>query len=305
MEIAVSIICNAYNHEKYIRETLESFVMQECNFKYEVLIHDDASTDGTVAIIREYEKKFPEMIFPIYQTENQYSKGISVTKTYQYPRVRGKYIAFCEGDDFWSDALKLQKQYDTMEKHSDIDICAHAASIIKNGKKIGKIAPVSKSQIIPLEMVIAGGGAFVATNSLMYRTSLLKSEMRFEKEVYFDYVMQIKGALRGGMLYLSDSMSTYRQAVNGSWTMGMVRNPEKWISHLKRVKSMLQILNEETDYQYNQVIYNQLLHEDFEIYCAKREYGNIWKNKEIIKKLSIKDKIKLVLKSCIYFIKHN
>ena len=110
-KVMVSVICNTYNHEKYIKSALDGFVMQKTNFEYEVLIHDDASTDSTADIIREYEKKYPDIIKPIYQSENQYSKKVPISKTYQYSRAKGKYIAICEGDDYWTDPFKLQKQF--------------------------------------------------------------------------------------------------------------------------------------------------------------------------------------------------
>lgn len=115
----VSICCLSYNHAPYIRQCLDGFMMQKTTFPFEVLIHDDASTDGTQAIIREYESKYPDIVKPIYQKENQYSKGIKVSAVYQYPRVRGKYVAMCEGDDFWIDSLKLQKQVDFLENNLD------------------------------------------------------------------------------------------------------------------------------------------------------------------------------------------
>lgn len=119
----VSICTLAYNHEPYIRQCLEGFMIQKCNFKFEVLIHDDASTDGTAGIIREYEEKYPEIIKPIYQKENQYSQGIFIGVNFQYPRVLGKYIALCEGDDYWTDPLKLQKQVDFLEANSEYGMC--------------------------------------------------------------------------------------------------------------------------------------------------------------------------------------
>ena len=124
-DIKVSVYCLAYNHEKFIRNTLDGFVSQKTNFKYEVIIHDDASTDNTTNIIREYEEKYPDIIKPIYQTENQYSKGIGIIPNYIVPRIRGKYVAACEGDDYWCDDYKLQKQFDYMEKHSECSMCVH------------------------------------------------------------------------------------------------------------------------------------------------------------------------------------
>ena len=119
----VSIICNAYNHEKYIRDALDGFLMQKTNFAFEILIHDDASTDSTADIIREYEAKYPDIVIPIYQAENQYSKGGGITEKFQFPRVNCDFVAICEGDDYWIDENKLQKQYDAMMAHPECDIC--------------------------------------------------------------------------------------------------------------------------------------------------------------------------------------
>ena len=109
-EMMVSVICLAYNHGKYVRETLEGFVSQKTDFPFEVIVHDDASTDNTADIIREYEKKYPDIIKPIYQVQNQYSQKVDIYKEFELPRMSGKYVAFCEGDDYWSDPYKLQKQ---------------------------------------------------------------------------------------------------------------------------------------------------------------------------------------------------
>ena len=131
----VSICCLTYNHEPYIRDCLEGFVMQQTNFIFEVLIHDDASTDNTAAIIREYEVKYPSIIKPIYQTENQYSKGVKVTSVYNFPRVKGQYVAMCEGDDYWTDPLKLQKQVDFLENNNDYGLVYTKTKVFFEGSK--------------------------------------------------------------------------------------------------------------------------------------------------------------------------
>ncbi|MDG6881122.1 Chondroitin polymerase [Phocoenobacter uteri] len=118
-KIKVSVITLAYNHEKYIHQCLEGVISQNTNFKFELLIHDDASTDKTADIIREYEAKYPDIIKPIYQIENQYSKGGDIGRRFIYPKAKGKYIAICEGDDYWIDPLKLQKQVDFLENNPD------------------------------------------------------------------------------------------------------------------------------------------------------------------------------------------
>ena len=121
--VLVSVVCVTYNHEPYIRQCLESLVSQKCNFAYEVLVHDDASSDKTVEIIKEYESKYPSVIKPIYQDVNQYSKGISPTIVYNIPRAKGKYIAVCEGDDYWCDCHKLENQVRFLEGHPDYGMC--------------------------------------------------------------------------------------------------------------------------------------------------------------------------------------
>lgn len=119
----VSVCCTTYNQEAYIRRCLDGILMQKTSFPIEILVHDDASTDATATIIREYEQLYPNIIKPIYQVENQYSKGIHISQTFQYPYVLGKYIALCEGDDYWTDPLKLQKQVDFLESHPDYAMC--------------------------------------------------------------------------------------------------------------------------------------------------------------------------------------
>lgn len=125
MEPLVSICCLTYNHEQFIRQCLNGILIQKTNFLFEILIHDDASTDATVSIIKEYEQKFPQIIKPIYQKENQYRKGIFNTLMYQFPRARGKYIAFCEGDDYWTDEYKLQRQIVFLEANPNYSMCCH------------------------------------------------------------------------------------------------------------------------------------------------------------------------------------
>jgi len=135
----VSIVCDVYNHEPYLHDCLEGFVKQVVSFPIEVLIHDDCSTDKSAEIIKEYVAKYPHLFKPIYQKVNQYSQGISTWAKFQIPRAQGKYIALCEGDDYWTDPNKLQKQVDYMEQHSEIDLCCTASQqyVQKTGKFIG------------------------------------------------------------------------------------------------------------------------------------------------------------------------
>ncbi len=119
----VSISCITYNHENFIRDAIEGFLMQKTTFPVEILVHDDASTDKTASIVREYEEQYPHLIKPIYQTENQYSKRDGSIDRIQRGRARGKYVALCEGDDYWTEPLKLQKQVDFLENNPDYSLC--------------------------------------------------------------------------------------------------------------------------------------------------------------------------------------
>jgi glycosyltransferase involved in cell wall biosynthesis len=118
--VMVSVICNTYNHELYIKDALEGIVKQQTDFAIEVLVHDDASTDHTADIVREYEAKYPDIIKPMYEEENQYQQGKPFgSAVWNFPRAKGKYIALCEGDDYWIDPFKLQKQVDFLEKNPE------------------------------------------------------------------------------------------------------------------------------------------------------------------------------------------
>ena len=120
----VSVVCNTYNHEKFIGEAIQSFLMQETSFPFEILIHDDASTDNTANIIRGYESKYPRLVKAVYQKENQYSKGVKPTTEIQIPRSKGQFIAMCEGDDYWISPQKLQKQVEFLESNKDYSLCS-------------------------------------------------------------------------------------------------------------------------------------------------------------------------------------
>lgn len=300
-EIKVSIICNAYNHSPYIREALEGFVQQKTNFTYEISIHDDASTDDTAEIIHEFEVKYPDLIKPIYHKENQYSKGIDITGKYHLPQIKGKYVALCEGDDYWTDPSKLQKQYDAMEKHPEVDICAHAATKIRaiDGKNIGKISPREKEEVITLKDVIDGGGGFVATNSLFFRRELLETVPKFREIYRIDYSLQIQGALRGGMLYLPDDMSVYRVSVPGSWTVCM-KDSAYASQERKQMRAMLRELDMETEGKYTDVIQLRIANSKMKDLIDAGKYSEIRKGeiRKAYDEMSTWWKVKMYIKEC-------
>lgn len=296
--IVVSIICNTYNHEKYIREALESFVMQKTDFAFEVLIHDDASTDNTADIIREYEAKYPELIKPIYQAENQYSQNIPIGAKYQVPRIKGKYVALCEGDDYWTDPYKLQKQVNALEAHPEVDICAHAAAkvLAGTGEVVAVIAPpYANMEVIPVEQVILGGGGFVVTNSLMYRTELYRDVPKFRQMMNIDYALQVHGALRGGMLYLTDNMACYRWQSEGSWSIRMAEDIARYEAWTKNVLAMLRQMDEDTKRLYHDAIDWSCRSSEFSILERQGNYAVMRKApyRDIYRQLSLRRKLSL------------
>lgn len=125
----VMVWCLTYNQKEFIKDALDGFVMQKTSFPFEVIVHDDASTDGTTDIVNEYAKKYPEIIKPMIETENQWQKGglKHIISIMNEKHRRCKYIAFCEGDDYWTNPLKLQRQVDFLESHSDYSMCFHSA----------------------------------------------------------------------------------------------------------------------------------------------------------------------------------
>lgn len=249
--VKVSILCLTYNHEQYIKDALYGFLNQKTNFDYEILVHDDASTDRTQEILHDFEEKYPEKLSVIYQKENQYSKGVKIEEIYQVSRAKGKYIALCEGDDYWIDDFKLQKQFDEMERHPELDICAHGYIQMDCGskKKTEKVL-YSEKTIIPVENIIMGGGGYVATNSLFYRKSIHDDEPEFRKISSLDYTLQVLGSLRGGMLYLPDTMSVYRYMSDGSWSKKMMNNKKRKLDLNKSWIRLLSQMDMDTGYKY-------------------------------------------------------
>ncbi|GHV23743.1 glycosyl transferase [Planctomycetales bacterium] len=216
----VSIACVTYNHAAFIRQCLDGFVMQKTDFPVEALIHDDVSTDGTADIIREYEQKYPDLIKPIYQTENQWSKGVNVSM-FNYSRVRGKYLAMCEGDDYWTDPRKLQKQVDFMEAHPEVSLSCHPYETIKGTNQECRVT--SRSDVLqtqPDGFFFTQEYAFchewiTKTCTSVYRYSALNLEFIAQFKLSRD-VHLVYGALaKGKGYYFSFVGAVYREHAGG------------------------------------------------------------------------------------------
>jgi glycosyltransferase involved in cell wall biosynthesis len=205
----VSISCVTFNHAPFIRECLDSLLMQNTNFQFEIIIHDDASTDGTREIIEEYTAKYPEIIFPLLQRENQYSKGFNVIAPhFNYPRCKGKYIAFCEGDDYWTDELKLQKQIDLLESTYDLTMCFHSSKVIQQVKDVKKeFPPVEDREYLTDELFLKW---LIPSASIVFRRDVLDERIKSKRLVGGDRVLSLLCADKGKIMGISDEMSAYR-----------------------------------------------------------------------------------------------
>ena len=182
----VSISCITYNHASYIKECIDGFLMQKTNFNFEVLIHDDHSTDGTEEIIKEYAKQYPDIIKPLFEKENQYSLGKPIgSAVWNLPRARGEYIAICEGDDYWIDPYKLQKQVDFLESHPDYGMCY---------TKVKRF--VQKSN----QFIDEWGGPNETMDKLLIENTIPTLTAVFHKAIYYNYLTELHPSKRGWLM---------------------------------------------------------------------------------------------------------
>src|SRR5690554_1840605 len=169
----VSIGCLTYNHELYIRDAIEGFLMQKTTFPVKIVVFEDCSTDKTASIIKEYEEKNPNLFTVFNQPVNTWGKPIrkEAKKVYENEKNKAKYIALCEGDDYWTDPLKLQKQVDFLEENSDFSFSFHDALVIQgnSGKQQPRIGNRKINETVDLKSVIIQNN--FPTASLVYRTS--------------------------------------------------------------------------------------------------------------------------------------
>ena len=233
----VSVICTTYNHGSYVKQALDGFVMQRCNFPLEVIVHDDASTDNTATIIREYTAKYP-FIRAILQTENQYSKGINIWDYLFTKEAKGKYIALCEGDDYWTDPDKLQKQVDFMETYEDVSMCFHSTDIIyENQKRVDNylFKDLEEREYSANEIL---KNWTVPTASVMFQTRFAKNIKHDQRFVFGDIIVFLSMAQCGKIFCLGDKMSVYRRLESGIVLSykGDISSAIKRINHYEAIK---------------------------------------------------------------------
>lgn len=294
-EMMVSVICTVYNQERYIRQCLESLVQQQTTFRYEVLVHDDASKDNSAEIIKEFAQKYPSVIIPVFQKENQYSQGINPTHIL-LNRARGKYVAVCEGDDFWISQDKLEKQVDFMERHPEYSLCVHAAYYAKEDGTLvlsEQFKPYETECTVSTEEILSGWK--FATNSILYRREARKDlEIPYQQKCSSgDFATLVYLALQGKVYYMPDVMSAYRVESIGSLNWTWKKKPDKYIQSRREFANMLRRIDAYTSGKYHQTISRNIEQVEFSVAYAGGNLPEAKKNKALYDKLEMVKKVKL------------
>lgn len=209
----VSVVAVTYNQEPYIRATLDSFVAQQTEFPVEFIVADDASTDATPTIIAEYAETHPRLFRPILRSENL---GVLGNWKATLAAARGEYLAICEGDDYWTDPLKLAKQVDYLDRHPETTVCFHPVRVIgpDAGTNGSEYPPIYLRGDLSVEALLARN--FIQTNSVMYRRLDSYDDIP-DRLMPVDWYLHVLHALRGGIAILPETMGVYRLHAGGLW----------------------------------------------------------------------------------------
>lgn len=247
----VAIVCITYNHQEYISDALDSFLNQITDFEFQVIIHDDASTDNTSEIIKEYKEKYPNKIFPIIQLENQFSKGIAGNK-YRFKQINNlidsEYVAICEGDDYWIDNYKLQKQVYFLDNNRTYSASTHRVRVFDDiEQRFIRKEGWNKERIKTEEFILYGAG-IVPTSSIVVRSKYFKLPPFGAKYQFGDYQFQIYVSLNGQVFNFLDYMGVYRLNSINSFTTNLKKGHiSNTIEIYNQIITMLEELKEFVD----------------------------------------------------------
>ncbi|PAU75364.1 hypothetical protein CK501_16565 [Halovibrio salipaludis] len=251
----ISIWCPTYNHDNYIEKTICGFLHQKTQYPFEIVIHNDASNDDTDKIIKKYKKLYPNIIKYIKSRENQFQKGIKPTRLAS-KYCSGEYIAFCDGDDYWTSDLKIQLQAAALKRYETKDICLHPAFLMR-GNSLSKIRNnySNHETILTLDFIIRYGGGVMPTSSIMIKSKIIYSLPNwFDSASEGDTFFQILGSTNGA-IYLPWPMSIYRCNTTSSMSNALKRaSKEKLSQKLKGQEFCLDCLDRDLQYQLHDAI---------------------------------------------------
>jgi glycosyltransferase involved in cell wall biosynthesis len=289
--LMVSIRCATYNHVNYIRDCLSGFVKQRTNFRFEVIVHDDASTDGTTDIIREFVQLYPDIIKPMYETTNQYSTNVRDMNERINQRLVGKYIAICEGDDYWQDPLKLQKQVDALEENPDLTIAYCRV------QRIRKDGTLMKGNTIPRanhfcegrvtlndfcnEEFYNGYWCFHTSSFLirkeLYDNTLERSEF-YSMFPYGDMPAQLWCLVHGDGYFVDTIGSCYR-IMSGGYNSYEKSHADYAISQLQKLINSLSYFDNYTNGKFSEAIKMRIMRAEIDICTYKGERLPLYRKK--------------------------
>lgn len=294
-EPIVTIVCCTYNHEKYIKDTLMSFINQKTKYNYVVLIHDDASTDRTQNIIKEITSQYPEKFVLVLQKDNMHQKGKSIERDIVAPMIKTKYVALCEGDDLWTDDTKLDRAISFLEAHDNYSSFGHNTTVLdcRTGKRY-KYCKYRKDRDFTLQQTIDNVPHF---SSLVLRTNYF-----IERPDFFNYLnagdvsLKISLCIKEKMRYSHRLMSLYRKysgpnafSTNNIQTKEQkIANAKKAIVYLNYVKSFVN----NNDIKYVEL---RILKKEFEIHYLESNYNELLEKKyrEVFRHLPFKERLKI------------
>lgn len=283
----VSIHCLVYNHEPYIRKAIDGFLMQKTDFAFEILIHDDASNDNSASIIKEYTDKHPDLIKPVYQKVNQYSKGVDVTYDFQISRALGKYIAICEGDDYWNNPMKLQMQVDFLENNPDYGlIYSDYDKLFNNSGKLQK-SLFKNGESIPYTEFndILINKPYLAPCTWLYRKEFTPNNRGNYTDWSFTILLDI--ARNSKIMYLNETTAVYRLLPESASHSKSVQKQFNYMKGVYKIQieyaQKFNVANPVID-----IINKRYLAEIFPYAVASKDYDttkkaiiSIWKNNNI------------------------
>lgn len=294
----VTVVCCSYNHEKYIRETIEGFLKQKTEYDFKILIHDDASTDNTQAIIKDVIKNYPNKFITILQSDNKRSKGIKIEKDIIGPLIKTKYVALCEGDDLWTDETKLDRAIKFLENHPGFSSFGHNTIVLdcRNGKKY-KYCKYRTNHNFTLKQTI--------DNVPHFSSLVLKTHYFTERPDFFSHLnagdvsLKISLCLKEKMRYCRKTMSVYRKySGDDSFSTNNIQTNEQKILNAKRAIEYLNYVKRFVERNDVKWVDFRILKKEFEIHYLQGDYKILLSKhfKKVFRSLSLKNKIKIYLR---------